>query len=48
MLAMAERLDEALDAVGRELPNGFPLQVWEPVRAGTRRHAARFLDAATA
>jgi serine/threonine-protein kinase HipA len=48
MLAMAGRLDEALDAVERELPEGFPVQVWESVRSGTRRHAALFLSAATA
>lgn len=47
MLAMAARVDEALEAVGHELPVGFPMPVWEPVRAGTRRHAALFLDAAS-
>ncbi len=48
MLAMAERLDDALDAVERELPQGFPAQVWESVSAGARRHAALFLTTATA
>ena len=48
MLAMAERLDEALDAVGQELPEGFPVQVWESVRSGMKRHAALFLNAVTA
>lgn len=48
MLAMAEQVDEALDTVERELPEGFPVRVWEAVRSGMRRHAALFLSAAAA
>jgi serine/threonine-protein kinase HipA len=48
MLAMAEQVDEALDTVERELPEGFAVRVWEAVRSGMRRHAALFLSAAAA
>jgi serine/threonine-protein kinase HipA len=48
MLAMAEALAAALDAVGRQLPERFPGAVWESVSAGARRHAELFLRGAAA
>ena len=42
MTAMVERVDGALQDVGRRLPAGFPEGVWSRVADGMRRHAAKF------
>ncbi|MDH0863407.1 type II toxin-antitoxin system HipA family toxin [Mitsuaria sp. GD03876] len=44
MLDLAHRVPEALDAVERRLPAGFPESTWQPIASGTRRHARQFLD----
>ena len=43
MTAMVERVDDALQAVERRLPAGFPDNVGSRVAEGMRRHAAQFL-----
>ncbi len=40
---MAQDVDAALDRVSSQLPTTFPLNVWDAVQAGTRRHASQFL-----
>ncbi len=42
MMAMVDGMDAALHAVERQLPAGFPGEVWEPVAKGMRQHAAEF------
>ena len=46
MTALAERVDNALQAVERRLPADFPNGVWSRVAEGMRRHAAQFLRSA--
>jgi serine/threonine-protein kinase HipA len=46
MTVMVERVDDALQAVERRLPAGFPDNVWSRVAEGMRRHAAQFLRSA--
>jgi serine/threonine-protein kinase HipA len=48
MMAMVDRVDAALHAVERQLPAGFPGEVWEPVAKGMRQHAAEFQRAVDA
>jgi serine/threonine-protein kinase HipA len=45
MTAMVERVGDALQAVERRLPVGFPSGVWSRVGEGMGRHAAQFLRA---
>jgi serine/threonine-protein kinase HipA len=44
MLRLIQNIPAALDRVNEILPEDFPPAVWESVQAGTRRHAAQFLD----
>jgi serine/threonine-protein kinase HipA len=46
MTVMVKRVDEALQAVERRLPAGFPNNVWSRVADGMRRHATQFLRSA--
>jgi len=46
MTAMVERVDDALQAVERRLPAGFPDNGWSRVAEGMRRHTAQFLRSA--
>lgn len=43
MLDLARRVPDSLAAVEPRLPADFPRAVWDPIAAGTRRHAAQFL-----
>ena len=43
MLAMAAAVEHMLEMVGAALPPGFPAGTWDPIAAGTRRHAEQFL-----
>ena len=43
MTVMVEGVVDALKAVERRLPAGFPANVWSRVAEGMRRHAAQFL-----
>ncbi|ROZ64955.1 HipA domain-containing protein [Ramlibacter sp. WS9] len=42
MVALVRAVPDALDTVEASLPEGFPLKVWKPIRAGVLAHAARF------
>jgi serine/threonine-protein kinase HipA len=42
MLALVERVEPALKAVERILPRGFPVRVWDTVRAGMLGQVERF------
>nr|WP_157597782.1 MULTISPECIES: type II toxin-antitoxin system HipA family toxin [unclassified Rhizobacter] len=46
MIAMVESVGPALDRVQAALPGEFPGRVWEPIAAGMRRHARKFLQTA--
>ena len=46
MTVMVKRVDDALQAVERRLPAGFPNNVWSRVADGMRRHATQFLRSA--
>jgi serine/threonine-protein kinase HipA len=48
VLAMADGLGAALDAVERELPADFPAPVWHAVSTGAKRHAKLFLKGVAA
>lgn len=43
MLGLVERVEPALGAVERRLPDGFPPAIWESVAAGMRAQRATFL-----
>ncbi len=45
MKALVGHVDGVLDAVGSELPVGFPERTWAPIAAGMRRHAQLFQHA---
>jgi serine/threonine-protein kinase HipA len=47
MTATVEQVDDALQAVERRLPAGFPDNVWSRVAEGMRRHAAQFFRSVT-
>jgi serine/threonine-protein kinase HipA len=42
MQDMVGRVDAVLEAIERELPEGFPTRTWESIAAGMRRHADLF------
>ena len=46
MTAMVEEVDNALQAVERRLPAGFPNRVWSRVTESMRRQLAQFLRSA--
>lgn len=46
MLALVERVSEALAIVEKELPNDFPAHTWESICAGMKSEAKRFLSEA--
>ena len=46
MIAFAEGVEGALDAVEARLPGGFPERIWGPVSRGMRRQAELFLAGA--
>ena len=43
MLAMVQRVPQALKRAHRQLPSDFPAKVWEPIEAGVQRHASLFM-----
>lgn len=47
MVEMAEGVPSVLDAVAAALPRDFPARTWEPIAAGTLRHAQHFLRGTT-
>jgi len=46
MIAVAEGVGAALDAVQDELPAGFPPRIWRTLSAGMKRHAVDFMRGA--
>jgi len=42
MIQLVGNVEPALVRVQSLLPTDFPMSVWEPVHAGTRRHASQF------
>jgi len=47
MMALAGRVDAALDAVEAGLPRGFPARIWESIAAGMRSQAGKLLAGAS-
>jgi serine/threonine-protein kinase HipA len=45
MVELVEKAVPAIDRVEASLPAAFPAQVWDPISAGVRRHAKKFLAA---
>jgi len=43
MERLVQRVDPALDQIGRTLPEDFPPRTWETISQGMRAQAARFL-----
>jgi serine/threonine-protein kinase HipA len=43
MVGLVQRVEPALDQVGRTLPQDFPPRTWETISQGVRSQAARFL-----
>lgn len=42
MQEMVARVDGVLEAIERDLPEGFPRRTWKPIAEGMRRHAGQF------
>ena len=43
MMRLVQRVDPALDQIGRTLPDDFPPRTWDAIAQGLRSQAARFL-----